>query len=264
MFETNERLERLKRKIAAKKTVTGCFVLLSDPSVSEMVGMAGCDFVWIDSEHGMFDRTTIKNHIVYAQCAGACAFVRVPGVDPDQVKCILDCGPDGIIFPNVTSREMAEKAVKACTYPTEGGVRGVGPGRVIKYGIESEAEYLEKGKDFIWKIFQIESLEGVENLQQIAEVDGFHSLFVGPADLSMSMRACHVPESEISEKISEIQALCGEIAAKNGKFSGSCAEPDKFSCQQLINRGIQWMTIGQDMRLISTALAEAVRKINKD
>ena len=80
----------------------------------------------------------------------------------------------------------------------------------------------------------------------------------------MSMRACHVPESEISEKISEIQAFCGEIAAKNGKFSGSCAGPDKFSCQQLINRGIQWMTIGQDMRLISTALAEAVRKINKD
>lgn len=264
MFETNERLEKLKEKINAGKPVTGCFVLLSDPSVSEMVGMAGCDFVWIDSEHGMFDRTTIKNHIVYAQNAGACAFVRVPGVEPDHVKSILDCGPDGIIFPNVTTPELARKAVEACTYPTEGGIRGVGPGRVIKYGIESEAEYLEKGKDYIWKIFQIESLEGADNIEEIAQIDGFHSLFIGPADLSMSMRANKVPEKEIGARVDKIQRLCGQVARENGKYAGSCAGPDKESCYQMMEKGIQWMTIGQDMRLISMALAEAVKSINKD
>lgn len=264
MFETNERLERLKAKIKEKKPVTGCFVLLSDPSVSEMVGLAGCDFVWIDSEHGMFDQTTIKNHIVYAQNAGACAFVRVPGVEPDRVKCILDCGPDGVIFPNVTTPELALKAVEACNYPTEGGVRGVGPGRVISYGIESEAEYLAKSKDYIWKIFQIESMEGANNMEEIAKIDGFHSLFIGPADLSMSMRAQNIPEKEIGGKVKEIQTLCGRIARENGKYAGSCTSPDKESCLEMIDKGIQWMTIGQDMRLISLALAEAVKNINKD
>lgn len=264
MFETNERLERLKAKINAKKPVTGCFVLLSDPSVSEMVGLAGCDFVWIDSEHGMFDQTTIKNHIVYAQNAGACAFVRVPGVEPDRVKCILDCGPDGVIFPNITTPELGKKAIAACTYPTEGGCRGVGPGRIISYGIESEAEYLAKGKDFIWKIFQIESMEGAENMEAIAQLEGFHSLFIGPADLSMSMRAKHIPEEEIEEKVSEIQIRCGRLAREYGKYAGSCAGPNKQSCMEMMDKGIQWMTIGQDMRLISLSLAEAVKNINKE
>lgn len=264
MFETNARLERIKRKMENGKPVIGCFVLLNDPAISEMIGMAGCDFVWIDAEHGMLDRGAIKNHIVYAQNAGACAFVRVPGVEPDQVKCILDCGPDGIIFPNIITSDMAEKAVRACTYPTEGGIRGVGPGRVIHYGVSEEAEYLEKGKDYIWKIFQIESLEGAENMDKIAAVEGFHSLFIGPADLGMSMRASGFSERQMAEKLEETLERCGRYAQKYGKFAGSCAAPTKESCQKLFSQGIRWMTIGQDMRLISCAMAEAVRNINQE
>lgn len=263
MFERNKRLERLQEKMKEGKPVVGCFVLLSDPSISEMVGMAGCDFAWIDSEHGMLDRTTIKNHIVYAQNAGACAFVRMPGVDADQVKCILDCGPDGVIFPNITTKTMAEEAVAACTYPTEGGIRGVGPGRVIQYGVLSEAEYLEKGKDYIWKILQIESMEGAQNMNEIAQVPGFHSLFIGPADLGMSMRANKVPDSEIAKRVREIQISCGKLAKQYGKYAGSCAGPNKESCMEMVTCGIQWMTIGQDLRLISCALAQAVEDINR-
>lgn len=263
MFEKNERLERVRRKMEAGEPVIGCFVLFSDPSISEIVGLAGCDFVWIDAEHSMMDRTEIKNHIVYAQSAGACAFVRVPGVEPNQVKCILDYGPDGIIFPNVTSKEMAETAVASTIYPTNGGMRGVGPSRVIDYGILSEPEYLEKGQDTVWKIFQIESLEGANNLEEIAKVPGFHSLFVGPADLGMSMRANHYPEEEIGKKIEEVQRRCAEEAKKYGKYAGSCASLTKESCDALLERGIQWMTVGQDLRLISCTLADGVKKIRE-
>lgn len=261
MFETNPRLERLKRKFEEHRPVTGCFILLTDPAVSEMIGRAGCDFVWIDSEHGMLDLSTIRNHIVYAQNGGACAFVRVPGTDPNLVKRILDCGPDGIIFPNITSAEMAKLAVDSCIFPTEGGIRGVGPGRVIEYGVQSEAEYLEKGRDYIWKIFQIESLEGVENLESIAKVSGFHSLFVGPADLGMSMRAHGYKEEQIAAKVEAVQKRTAELASKYGKYAGTCAAPSKESCMKLVNMGMQWMTIGQDMRLISCSIADAVKKI---
>ncbi|HIU75593.1 MAG TPA: host specificity protein [Candidatus Pelethocola excrementipullorum] len=261
MFEVNKRLRLLSEKIKEGKPVIGCFVLLNDPSISEIVGMAGCDFVWIDAEHGMLGRAEIKHHIVYAQSTGACAFVRVPGVDPDQIKCILDCGPDAIIFPNIANRKMAEEAVAACTYPSEGGVRGVGPGRIIDYGIYSEAEYLKKGKDYIWKIFQIESIEGVQNMEEIAKVSGIHSLFIGPADLGMSMRAAGVLDEEIDERVEAAQLRCGEIAKKNSIYAGSCAGPTKESCQILMDRGIQWMTIAQDLRLLSCGLGDAVRKI---
>ena len=77
----NERLQKITEKMKRGKPVVGVFVLLADASVSEIIGYSGCDFVWIDSEHGMMDRREIYHHVLAAQSAGACAFVRVPGVD---------------------------------------------------------------------------------------------------------------------------------------------------------------------------------------
>lgn len=256
----NERLQKIKEKIQLGKPVVGVFVLIADSSVSEIVGYSGCDFVWIDSEHGMMDRREIYHHVLAAQSAGACAFVRVPGVEYYQVKNTLDMGPDGIIFPFVNSAETARQAVEACTYPADGGKRGIGPLRAIKYGIDSEPEYLKTAKDEVWKIFQIESMEAVKNLDEIAKVPGFQSLFVGPADLGMSMT--NVNPEEKPARIAEIQRLVSKAAAENGKFCGSCAGPSKASCTELMERGIQWMTIAQDARIISSFLTEAIRNIN--
>ncbi len=257
----NERLQRIRDKMEQGKPVVGIFVLLADSSVSEIAGYAGCDFVWIDSEHGMMDRREIYHHVLAAQSAGACAFVRVPGVEYYQIKNTLDMGPDGIIFPFVNSAETARQAVEACTYPADGGKRGIGPLRAIKYGIDSEPEYLKTAKDEVWKIFQIESMEAVENLDEIAGVPGYQSLFVGPADLGMSMTNT-APEDKPA-LIAEIQRCVSRAAAANGKYCGSCAGPDRASCLELMDRGVQWMTIAQDARIISSFLADAVRNINE-
>ena len=75
----------------------------------------------------MMDRREVYHHVMAAQSAGACAFVRVPGVEYQQIKHVLDMGPDGVIFPFVNSAEIARTAVAACTYPADGGKRGIGP-----------------------------------------------------------------------------------------------------------------------------------------
>ncbi|MBQ9251489.1 MAG: host specificity protein [Clostridia bacterium] len=257
----NERLKKIKEKMEQGKPVVGVFVLFADSSVSEIVGYSGCDFVWIDSEHGMMDRREIYHHVLAAQATGACAFVRVPGVEYYQIKNTLDMGPDGIIFPFVNTPEIARQAVEACTYPADGGKRGIGPLRAIKYGIDNESEYLRQAKDEVWKIFQIESVEAVEHLEEIAKVPGYQSLFVGPADLGMSMT--EVDPKDKSARIAEVQTRAAQLAAENGKYCGSCAGPTKESCQELVDRGVQWMTIAQDARIISAYLAEAVRNISE-
>ena len=256
----NERLKKLTDKIRRGMPAVGVFVLLADSSVSEIVGCSGCDFVWIDSEHGMMDRREIYHHVLAAQSAGACAFVRVPGVEYDQIKNILDMGPDGVIFPFVNTPEIARRAVEACTYPSDGGKRGIGPLRAIRYGLDSEMEYLKTAKDEVWKIFQIESMEAVSHLEEIAAVPGFQSLFVGPADLGMSMTG--VDPKDKPALIADVQRRAARAAAENGKFCGSCAGPSKDSCLELMGRGVQWMTIAQDVRIISASLAKAVRDIN--
>ena len=255
----NPRLAKMTEKIKRGEPVVGVFVLLADSSVSEIVGYSGCDFVWIDSEHGMMDRREIYHHVLTAQAAGACAFVRVPGVESYQIKNTLDMGPDGVIFPFVNTPEIAREAIRACTYPADGGKRGIGPLRAIKYGIDDEGEFLKVSRDEVWKILQIESMEAVEHLDEIAAVEGYHSLFVGPADLGMSMT--DVAPEEKEAKIHQVQIRTAELAKKHGKFAGSCAGPGKASCQKLMSRGIQWMTIAQDVRILSDMLRKAVRDI---
>ena len=256
----NPRLQKITEKMKNGKPVVGVFVELADSSISEIVGYSGCDFVWIDSEHGMMDRREIYHHILAAQSAGACAFVRVPGVEYYQIKNTLDMGPDGVIFPFVNTPEIARRAVEACTYPADGGKRGIGPLRAIRYGVDNEPDYLKIAKDEVWKIFQIESMEAVSNLEEIAKVPGYQSLFVGPADLGMSMVGMK-PE-EKGPVIEDVQRKAGRLAAENGKFCGSCAGPNKASCMEMVGRGVQWMTIAQDARILSGMLMEAVKDIN--
>ena len=257
----NPRLAKIIDKMQRGLPVTGVFVELADSSVSEIVGFAGCDFVWIDSEHGMMDRREIYHHVLAAQSAGACAFVRVPGVEYYQIKNTLDMAPDGVIFPFVNNADIARQAVEACTYPADGGKRGIGPLRAIRYGVDDEPEYLKIAKDEVWKIFQIESMEAVENLDQIAAVEGFQSLFVGPADLGMSQVG--KTQAEKDEMLIKVHRMVAEAAKKHGKYAGSCAGLTKASCTELMERGIQWMTIAQDVRLISLALKKAVEDINR-
>ena len=256
----NPRLAKIQEKIRNGQPVVGVFEELADSSISEIVGYSGCDFAWIDTEHGMMDRREVYHHVMAAQSAGACAFVRVPGVEYQQIKHVLDMGPDGVIFPFVNSAEIARTAVAACTYPADGGKRGIGPLRAIHYGVDPEPAYLEIAKDEVWKIFQIESMEAVPHLEEIAAVPGYQSLFVGPADLGMSMVG--MPAERKAELTREIQARVGELARKHGKYAGSCAGPTKVSCQDLMSRGIQWMTIAQDVRILSGALTEAIRDIH--
>ena len=257
----NPRLARITEKIRNGQPVVGIFVLLADASVSEIAGYAGFDFVWIDSEHGMMDRREIYHHVLAAQSAGACAFVRVPGLDQHQIKNLLDMGPDGVIFPFVNTPEIARAAVEACTYPADGGKRGIGPLRAIKYGIDNEGEYLKVAKDEVWKIFQIESMEAVQHLEEIAAVEGYHSLFVGPADLGMSM--VDVAPEEKGTLIADVQRRTAELCRAHGKFAGTCGSPNKAAWKELHDLGMQWLCVGQDVRILSGWLAQAVKDINQ-
>lgn len=257
----NPRLARIAEKIKNGQPVVGIFVLLADASVSEIAGYAGFDFVWIDSEHGMMDRREIYHHVLAAQSAGACAFVRVPGLDQHQIKNLLDMGPDGVIFPFVNTPEIARAAVEACTYPADGGKRGIGPLRAIKYGIDNEGEYLKVAKDEVWKIFQIESMEAVHHLDEIAAVEGYHSLFVGPADLGMSM--VDVAPEEKGTLIADVQRRTAELCRAHGKFAGTCGSPNKAAWKELHDLGMQWLCVGQDVRILSGWLAQAVKDINQ-
>ena len=103
-----------------------------------MAGYIGYDYVWIDAEHGPLDRQEIFHHIVAAQGRAVPHLSECREWIAKAMKAILDMGPDGIIFPFTNSAEVAKEAVRSCSYPDYGGVRGQGPIRAIRYGLINE------------------------------------------------------------------------------------------------------------------------------
>lgn len=241
----------LRNKIASGRLVKGFFLTLSDPVVGEIAGFAGYDYVWIDAEHGALDRQEILHHIMAAQGAGCAAFVRVPAADPSFLKSILDMGPDGIIFPFCNDADTARRAVAACSYPDDRfhGMRGQGPIRAIRYGLEDEGTYLGEAYSRVLKIMQIETLAGYQNLDEILTVPGIDSLFIGAADLSRSLAG-----TQNAPALAEVyDEICRRVRCK-GLLLGAAIGPDPEEAFHAREKGIQWVVFGQDARALAMAL----------
>ncbi len=245
----SRRVEALKEKMNAGKLVKGVFINMGDPMVSEMAGFAGYDFVWLDAEHGPLGRQEILHHIMAAQGAGCAAIVRVPGPERTLIKAILDMGPDGIIFPFTNTKEIAEEEIRACSYPDEGGVRGQGPIRAIRFGLDDEAEYIARASREVFKIGQIETLEAYHNLNEILTVRGFDSFFIGAADMGRSIKG----SGEQIDLDGVIDDVCRKVRAA-GFYMGAAIGPTPESAKRHMDAGVQWAVFGQDARILSSGL----------
>ena len=178
---------RLAEKIRRGEPTVGNWISLSDPDVVEMIAEVGYDFHTIDMEHSAITLDAIPDmaRAVDAASGGTEALVRLPENDPVSIKRVLDIGISGVVVPMVETPEEARRAVDATRYPPAGN-RGVGPLRASRYGLEY-GEYIETADERVLTIVQIESRTGLENVEEIAAVDGLDGLFVGPDDLSKDL-----------------------------------------------------------------------------
>ena len=112
--------KELKSQMIKGPLVVGGHVFLTDESISELMALSGYDFVWIDAEHGAFDRKTILSHIIAASSGGAASIVRVVDIDIAAVKPVLEMGPDGIIFPHGDVRRGCQTGDRFLPISSEG------------------------------------------------------------------------------------------------------------------------------------------------
>ena len=245
-------LERLRRKLSRGEPVFGAAATLLDPTASEILGYAGFDFVWIDMEHTALSPEHVLSHLMGAASARTAGFVRVPWNDPVLVKPILDMGPDGIIFPCIRTAEDARRAVSACEYPPK-GIRGCGPRRAVRYGIDDLDGYMREGSKRFWKIMQIEHVDCVKNLDEIASIPGIDCWLVGPWDLSCSVGCLG------KQDVPEVQELIDEACSKatrHGMLLAAWTGDEPASIRKWQERGVKIFTTGVD----SSYLMSAARK----
>src|SRR5215471_6646232 len=171
-----------KRDLRAGKTLIGCWASLASPITTEILGLAGFDWLLIDGEHSPNDIGSFIHQLMALKDSPSAPVVRPQWNDTVLIKRLLDAGFHNFLIPFVESADEARRAVAATRYPPA-GVRGVSVSqRSNRYG--SVANYFKIVNDNIAVMVQIESRAGVDAAASIAGVDGIDGLFVGPSDLA--------------------------------------------------------------------------------
>ena len=235
------------------------------PTMAEIAGWAGYDFVILDLEHG-FGGISEALRCIYALVAAKTpVIVRVPELSHVWVKKVLDLGPQGIIFPLVDGPESAKKAVSYCRYPPN-GVRGVATPivRASMFGIDEQ--YAKRYEKDLLILCQVETEEAVKNVEGIAGVDGVDGIMVGPLDLSASVGCMSDPKNEkVQEMMRKIEktVLGFKRKEEGGPYLAGFAMPFDGP-DQFRKRGYQLIRGVTDVGLFKNACVEDVKKFRNN
>jgi 4-hydroxy-2-oxoheptanedioate aldolase len=231
-------------------TPLGTWLKITSAEPVEIMAYAGFDFVVIDMEHAPLDLQTAYRLINSATALGMVPLVRVPDATASTIQKILDAGAMGILVPHVDTVQQAAAVGQACRFPPY-GIRGAGgTSRAGAWGLRPNADYLATGNDDVLCIPQLESVDAIKAVAEILALDSIDAVFVGAADLSMSMGS--TPASpDVVELISSALDAAHAAGKRCGLAFGGVPE-----------RAVQAVRDGSDFVLLSndtSMLAEAAR-----
>jgi 4-hydroxy-2-oxoheptanedioate aldolase len=231
----------LRRRILAGETTIGLFVQLGSLVSADIVGRAGYDWTILDLEHGMTTEADLLAQLIAIQATPTAALVRVLSSERMRVDRILDLGADGLMIPRLETAEELRQTLSWMRYPPA-GIRGLaGTTRGAGYGTVAHAD-VRTINDRILGVFQVESPLAVDNVEELAAIDGVDVLFVGPADLSHAMG---IPGEFAHPVFVEALDHVAAVARAHGKGAGMLVR-DASEVAAHAARGFTFIGIGSD------------------
>lgn len=210
-----EKARSLRKKLLGGQMALGTQIALRDPTVVEIFGRAGFDWLVINTEHSAHSIETVKAMLQAGVHTEAVVLVRPLRLDPRKIQLYLDLGSPGVLCPFIEDGASARALVDATRYPPDGS-RGYGPRRASGYGFDGEA-YFRDANESMLCIPIIESRTGVENIDNIVSVDGIDGVTIGPADLSIDLGVFGQYESDrYLRAVDRVRHAC----SRHGKASG--------------------------------------------
>ena len=244
---------QFRADLRAGKRLIGCWSSLASPITTEILGLAGYDWILLDGEHSPNDITTLVPQLMALKDSASAPMVRPPWNDAVWMKRLLDAGFYNFIVPFVETAEQARAAVASTRYPPA-GIRGVALAtRQNRYG--TLPDFIAKINDSLTVIVQIESRAGMANLEAIAAVEGVDGIFIGPSDLAASLG--HLGNTSHPEVQSAIQELYKRIRA-TGKAAGTLALGEA-DARRYIEWGASFIAVASDQGLFRDA-AKSIRE----
>jgi 2-keto-3-deoxy-L-rhamnonate aldolase RhmA len=237
----------LKSKLAKGEVVWGTFLFeCGASSTPRYLQEAGWDFLLIDTEHASFSIETVSNLLHVSAAIGLPGLVRVPDTQRSLLSRPLDAGAMGLMIPRVESRAQAEEIVRFTKFPPTGD-RGVVLGSAhTAYRAVNGTQFLRQANRELLLIMQIETLAGLEHLDEILSVPGLDVAFIGPYDLSTSMG---IPgELNHPRMVRAIDAFlkgCKRHGVAAGNFVTTIEDARAW-----LRRGMRFLVYGADFMLL--------------
>ena len=237
-----------RQRLLARERLLGLWLSTAHPTLAELAGVCGYDWLVVDGEHAPNDIPLLMSQLQALNGSDSAAIGRPPVNDQTLIKQYLDIGFYNLLIPFIESRQEAEYAVAATRYPPE-GVRGAaGMTRASAYG--TEPDYFKQVNRHIGVILQIESRTGVAAAAEIAGVEGVDGVFIGPSDLSAAYGHLGQPNHpEVQEAIRHIH----EVTQAAGKATGILAVVPE-DAQRYLDMGVSFVGVGVDLSVFKNGL----------
>jgi 4-hydroxy-2-oxoheptanedioate aldolase len=230
-------MNAIKDRLKSGETVIGATA--SPSSDMNFLGDSGYDFMLFDTQHSPVDIKQLGPPVQALKGKNAAPIIRVSDNRADLICFALDAGARGIIVPMVNTAQQAADMVQSCRYDPKGvrsnaGVRG-------EWGEqESYRDYLDAVNDGLVIIPMIETVEAMDNIDEILSVDGVDVLLVGPSDLSIALGVPLDYESDTYQAgLDKIAAAC----KNHGVVAGMYFIPPGMDPNFYVEKGFKFFTL---------------------
>lgn len=235
----------LRRLLAEQRVLTVCLLgQLCYPKIVELLGYhGGFDGVWFDQEHVGLTIPQIEDVARAARGVELPNFVRLNATDYATVMRPLEAGAGGIMASMIRSAAQARDVVSWCRFAPL-GMRGVnGTGGDNRFGVPQPGNYFQRENERVVVGLQVEHIDAVNEIADIASIPGLDFLFVGPADLSQSLGLAgeweHPKVWECIGKVAE--------AAKRNKVAWGILPANLAYARRCVEMGCRILSLGIDV-----------------
>lgn len=253
MTVSTRRRAGFRKQLHERQPLLGTFVKTPSPHATEVLAVAGFDFVVLDAEHAPLDRVTLDLMVLAAWSRDLPALVRVPEANAAAILNALDCGATGVLVPHVDSAERAKEVVMACRY--RGGRRGYSSTtRSGGWGTATMGQHIEASDAQATCVAMIEDLAALEQLEDILAVPGLDAVFIGRGDIAAAMGLTSSADQKVHAVVQKIAT-----AARNADLPVMVMPSNKADAQAMQALGASAYILQNDQSLLLRAAQQVLQ-----
>jgi len=233
----------------------GTWLSIGNPVIAELASAFDFDWLLIDLEHGNLTESLLLSNFQAIRSTNTRLIVRVPSVDAALISRVLDWGASGIMLPHVEDPSQVISCLNAMRYPPYGQRGYSGSVRAYSYGINRPKD--PRNVSFPMLMVQIESYQGVENANAIAEVEGVDVLFVGPSDLELSLLSQYNRQIDYKDVLKKVVEAAKRHEKQSGILVSNLSEIEFFS-----RLGFSCLAISSDIGILRNGYQLIINEFN--